>query len=115
MGIVPLWGFQMLIAIAISVYYRLNKVLVMLASQVSIPPMIPIILYISHLTGGFWMGDRAEVISFSKGLSPDLFLNSSFNSVIQYVLGAVTLAVLTGVTGGLVTYVLLTINRRSKR
>jgi uncharacterized protein (DUF2062 family) len=115
MGIVPLWGFQMLIAIAVSVYFRLNKVLVILASQVSVPPMIPIIIYISHLTGAFWMGDRAEVISFSKGLSLDVLRNSSFDTFIQYVLGGVTLAALAGLAGGIITYVLLTISRRLKR
>lgn len=115
MGIVPLWGFQMLIAIAISVYFRLNKVLVLLASQISIPPMIPIILYISHLIGGFWMGDRAEVISFSKGLSLDVLQNSSINTFIQYILGGVTLAALAGLAGGIITFVLLTINHRLRR
>ena len=115
MGIVPLWGFQMLIAIAVSVYFRLNKVLVLLASQISIPPMIPIILYISHLIGGFWMGDRAEVISFSKGLSPDVLKNSSINTFIQYILGGATLAVLAGLAGGIITFVLLTVNRRLRR
>lgn len=115
MGIVPLWGFQMLIAIAVSVYFRLNKVLVLLASQVSIPPMIPIILYVSHLIGAFWMGDQAEVISFSKGLSLDVLKNSSINTFVQYILGGVTLATLAGVGGGVITYVLLTINRRLKR
>jgi len=115
MGIVPLWGFQMLIAIAVSVYFRLNKVLVLLASQISIPPMIPIILYVSHLIGGFWMGDRAEVLSFSKGLNLDVLKNSSVNTFIQYILGGVTLATLAGLAGGIITFALLTINRRLRR
>jgi uncharacterized protein (DUF2062 family) len=115
MGIVPLWGFQMLIAIAVSVWFRLNKVLVLFASQISLPPMIPIILYFSYVMGAFWMGDHAEEILFSKGLSPDLLLNNSFNGVVQYVLGGVTLATLSGLAGGIITYALLTINRRLKR
>lgn len=115
MGIVPLWGFQMLIAIAVAVAYRLNKVLVILAANVSIPPMIPVVLYASHLTGTIWMGDRAEYISFSKGLSLDLVRNSSINGFVQYLAGGVTLAILAGLAGGLITYMLLAINRRLKR
>jgi uncharacterized protein (DUF2062 family) len=110
MGIVPIWGFQMLIAIAVSVLFRLNKVLVIFAANISIPPMIPIILYLSHITGTLWMGDQAVYISFSKGITFEL-LQSSF---LQYAAGATTLAVVAGLVFGLVTYLLLKVPRRLK-
>jgi glycosyltransferase involved in cell wall biosynthesis len=92
MGIVPIWGFQLITAIALAVLFRMNKALVILAANISIFPLTPIILYISHLTGKIWMGDSAVDISFSKGIT----LQTMHNSFIQYMLGAITLSIVCG-------------------
>jgi uncharacterized protein (DUF2062 family) len=110
MGIVPVWGFQMLIAITLAFLFRLNKVLVILAANISVPPMIPLILFLSHLIGSIWMGDKAQYISFSKEITLEM-VQTSF---IQYVLGAVTLAFAAAVAFGGITYVGLKIFRRPK-
>jgi len=108
MGIVPIWGFQLLVAIPSASLLRLNKALVILAANISIPPMIPLILYLSHLTGALWMGDSAVKISFDQELTFKFFRDSS----LQYVLGAVTLAVGAGLAFGVMTYGLLKLFRR---
>lgn len=111
MGIFPVWGFQMAIAIAVSILFRLNKMLVLIAANISIPPMIPVVIYLSHLCGGWWMGKYAQTISFSDGLTID----SVMNNLVQYIIGAVTLSVLAGLAGGLITYIVLQRFRRSSR
>jgi glycosyltransferase involved in cell wall biosynthesis len=103
MGIVPIWGFQLIVAISLSILYKLNKALVILAANISIPPLIPLILYVSHWTGKIWMGDRANHISFTRGITMDT-IEQSF---MQYITGAITLATILGVTGGTVTYAVL--------
>ncbi len=45
MGIVPFWGFQMLIAFALAQLLKLNKPLVILAANISLPPIIPFIIW----------------------------------------------------------------------
>ena len=45
MGIFPIWGFQLLIGIPLAVFFKLNKVLFITAANISIPPMIPFIIY----------------------------------------------------------------------
>ncbi len=109
MGIVPFWGFQLIIAIALSFYFKLNKVLVVLAANISIPPMMPLILFLSHRVGSFWMGDKASYISFSSEITLQLVLTNFF----QYVLGAFTLAAVAGAVGSLITYAGLKIFKRS--
>jgi uncharacterized protein (DUF2062 family) len=111
MGIVPLWGFQLVIALFLSVLFRLNKALVIVAANISIPPMIPLILFLSHLTGAVWMGNRAQHISFSQKITLELMENNS----IQYVLGAVTLALAAGIIFGGLTYSGLKLFRRSEK
>jgi len=110
MGIVPLWGFQMAIAITLAFLFRLNKVLVILAANISIPPMLPLILFLSHLTGTIWMGKDAQYISFGKEITLEM-VHANF---IQYVLGAVTLAFVGGIIFGGIAYIGLKIFKRSK-
>ena len=54
MGIVPIWGYQMITAIMLAYFFRLNKVIVVLAANISFPPVIPIIVYLSFWLGGFF-------------------------------------------------------------
>lgn len=115
MGIVPLWGFQLIIAITLSIYFKLNKALVIIAANISILPLIPFILYLSHYTGQIWMGKKASTLSFEKGLTfESLYNNLSFTSFIQYILGGTTLALVSGLFFGLLTYILLKIFKTKK-
>lgn len=109
MGIFPVWGFQMLIAIAVSFIFRLNKMLVIIAANISIPPMIPFIIYLSHLCGAIWMGKHGQRITFDQELS----LDSVMNNLVQYIVGAITLALLAGIVGGVITYIVLKTFRRT--
>ena len=108
MGIIPIWGFQLVIAIALAILLRLNKALVIIAANISIPPMIPFILYGSFKMGALLMGDNAVSISFSKGIQ----LADMKQHFIQYVWGASVLAIIAGVMSGLLTFVLLSATRR---
>lgn len=98
----------MLVAIAVSIFYKLNKALVILAANISIPPMMPLILYASHAMGKIWMGDKAQSISFEDDLTLDLV----HNHFVQYVAGAVTLAVIAGFAAGLISWVAFRVSKR---
>jgi uncharacterized protein (DUF2062 family) len=110
MGIVPLWGFQLAIAITLSFVFRLNKALVILAANISIPPMIPLILFLSHYVGRFWMGENAQKISFSSNISFQVVQDH----FIQYAIGAMTLATSAALVVGGATYAVLIFVKRLK-
>ncbi|MCB0793350.1 MAG: DUF2062 domain-containing protein, partial [Flavobacteriales bacterium] len=62
MGILPIWGFQLLVAIPLAFFLKLNRVLVVAAANISIPPMIPFIVFGSYLSGApFMANDRVQV------------------------------------------------------
>jgi glycosyltransferase involved in cell wall biosynthesis len=109
MGIAPIWGFQLLTAIALAILFRLNKALVIIAASISIPPLIPIILYLSHAAGKLWMGNDAVGLSFNKSIT----LRDLQSSFTQYVLGAVTLASMAGLFVGFITFLLLKVLKRT--
>jgi uncharacterized protein (DUF2062 family) len=110
MGIVPIWGLQLVVAIALAFLFKLNKALVIIAANISIPPMIPVILFVSHLTGTFWMGENAQYISFSREITLEMLANN----LTQYLLGATTLAVVSGFISTGFVYVMIKIFKKFK-
>lgn len=106
-GILPAWGYQMWIALAVAQVAKLNKVLAVVASNISIPPMIPFILFGSYVLGCQLLGNPVSL----------LFSEVTFESVMvnlwQYVLGACVLAVLAGVCVWLVSWAVLSLFRKT--
>jgi len=85
-GLCPLWGFQTLLVISLSVLFKLNKVLAFVASNVSLPPLIPFVIAASLFLGApFVHGD-------SNILSSELNFELIKNNLLQYVIGSLILA-----------------------
>ncbi len=103
MGIIPIWGFQLVAAIFFAILFKLNKPLVIVAANISIPPMIPFIIFGSYKLGAYWMGDNAMQIHFNSSVT----LDSIKNNLVQYIYGSITLAIVAAVFFGLFTFVLL--------
>ena len=101
MGIVPVWGYQMIVAFALAHFMKLNKWIVLVASNISIPPMIPFILFGSYVTGGILLGNSVlpqfDAISFE----------TVRNDLLQYLLGSVVFAFVCGLISWLVSFLLL--------
>ena len=105
MGIIPIWGFQLIAAIFLAVVFRLNKGLVIVFANISIPPMIPLIVYTSYRLGAYWMPGAAQAISLTKTLS----LSAIRYNFSQYLAGSISLALIAGVTAALISFILLKI------
>ncbi len=55
-GLSPFWGFQTIIVLFLAFALRLNKLIAFAFSNISIPPMIPLIIYASLKIGSFILG-----------------------------------------------------------
>jgi glycosyltransferase involved in cell wall biosynthesis len=110
MGIIPIWGFQMLAALALATLFRLNRALVIVAANISIPPCIPVIVYLSFLMGRFWVKEDATWVLFKK----DLNLGDIYQNLFQYITGSITLAVVAGLLAWVITYGLLAAFRKKR-
>jgi len=106
-GIVPLWGYQMILAGVAAHLLRLNKVVAVVFSNVSIPPMIPFILYGSYCMGGAVL-NRPIALMLS-----DISLERLGESLVQYLVGSFVLAVACGAVVTAVAFVLMKIFKRS--
>lgn len=107
MGIVPIWGFQLLIGIPLSMYFRMNKVLFITAANISIPPMIPLIIFGSYKLGGLFYQNGVQLSDIS-----DLTLESIHVNFVQYFLGGTVLAIAAGLLGFLSSLLLFNILRK---
>jgi uncharacterized protein (DUF2062 family) len=109
MGIVPIWGYQLITAITLAYILRLNKFIVIVAANISIPPMIPFILYFSYLTGG-WLLQAEHTLPFSTDLSFIVVRDNLF----QYILGSIVFAIIAALCFGTITLLLLKLRRYRK-
>lgn len=107
MGIVPIWGLQLLIGIPLAYALRLNRVLFIAAANISLPPMIPLILYASYRFGAPIVGGNAFVPEDLDGLS----LATVHQHVVQYATGAVALALTVAAIGTTFSFALLRVMR----
>lgn len=110
MGIVPIWGFQLLIGIPLAVLFRMNKVLFIAAANISIPPMIPFIVYGSFLSGQLFLNGQTNTAQLA-----DISLEAVKTNAYQYVVGACVFAVFSFLVVFLVSFGLLKLFRKEPK
>jgi len=110
MGIAPVWGWQMAIALALAIMLKLNKAITLVAANISIPPLIPFILFASYLTGGLVFNNNQD-INFESGITFE-FVKKNF---LQYIVGALVFGAAVGILAGLITWLVLTVFRRKQK
>jgi uncharacterized protein (DUF2062 family) len=97
----------MMIALALAFIFKLNKVITLVASNISIPPMIPFILLLSYVTGGIVLGNDFAGLSMREGIDFEYIRNN----LLQYIAGSLVFGVIASCVAGLTTFVLLKIFR----
>jgi len=108
-GIIPIWGYQLVSAIAASYLFRLNKAIVILTANISIPPLLPFILIASLKTGELFTGKKTTLSLH------DISLQTLKLNLYTYLTGACLLAVLFSLFMGLVTFVSLSLIRKGRK
>nr|MBP8668534.1 DUF2062 domain-containing protein [Bacteroidia bacterium] len=75
-------------------------VLFITAANISIPPMIPLIIYFSYYLGGFFVSNDMKFQSMA-----DITLQSIHANFMQYATGACVLALISGIFFMTITYI----------
>jgi glycosyltransferase involved in cell wall biosynthesis len=123
MGIIPLWGFQFVSALILAHFMKLNKAIVGLAAQISIPPMIPFLLYGSLKTGQWVLGrEMSETIStehltlttVKQLLHEYLFSGKVLDHLYEYLLGSMIFATVLAIGFGGITYLILKLTQKTQ-
>ncbi len=102
MGIVPVWGFQLAIGIPLSILFKMNKALFLLAANISIFPITPFVWMASLVTGKILLGYDEWSLEWQT-----LTLDRVTEEGIAFFLGGTVLAIVTAIAGYLITYISL--------
>jgi uncharacterized protein (DUF2062 family) len=115
MGIAPIWGFQMIVAALLAHFLKLNKIIVLAFSNISLPPVIPIIIYLSYELGGLVMDNPVEFTTEKMYYLKDQIMQGNFYntlnefgySILQYIIGSILLGLLVGSIAAAISYIII--------
>jgi len=112
-GLSPFWGFQTLIVLFLAFVFRLNKLISFAFSNVSIPPLIPFIIYASLKMGSYIL--RKPPLPPFKWDAFDSYKEFVSQHLAEYIVGSFSLALICSFLFGLMSYLLLGIRMRRSR
>lgn len=108
-GIAPFWGFQTIIVLALAALLKLNKLISFTFSNISIPPMIPFIIY-GSLKIGSWILNKDKGIAYEN-------VSFDFNfllSLEEYIIGSFVLAFFSSIIFGITGFIIFKLMRRNR-
>ncbi|MCD4814741.1 DUF2062 domain-containing protein [bacterium] len=94
------WGWQTLFAIYLAQRLHLNKVLTLVGANISIPPMIPGIIYLSMVLGRFALSNEWRWQLPLSGLT----MEAARMYLKEFVIGSSILAIIAGILIGILSY-----------
>lgn len=107
-GLSPIWGFHTITVLSLAVAFRLNKVVAFAFSNISLPPFIPFIIYLSLLLGTFISG---ETIAFTF---EDMVADFGFSHLKIYIIGSLALATICATVLGFLAYFIFIVIDKKK-
>jgi glycosyltransferase involved in cell wall biosynthesis len=108
MGIIPIWGYQFVSALILAHFMKLNKAIVGLAAQISVPPMIPFLIYGSLKTGQLVLGKDINESIFNSDINTVTEIWESMKlHLVEYLVGSMVFAVFMAIVLGVMTYIIL--------
>lgn len=104
-GLSPLWGFQTITVLFLAVVLRLNKLIAFAFSNISIPPLIPFIIYAGILVGSALAGAPTDTAFHGGGF--DAYRQFIQQHLKEYLIGSLVLGTLAALVFGLGSYLVL--------
>lgn len=108
MGIIPAWGFQMILTAFLAHFLKLNKIIALLFTNVSFYPIIPFLVYFCIYIGSAIMGTE-----FTLTLA-DATIDKAKECVMQYLIGSLIVASVASLITFVVAYPLLQALRKTR-
>lgn len=106
-GIAPFWGFQTILVLALAAVLKLNKLISFTFSNISIPPMIPFIIYGSLKIGSWILNNNEEIAYDNVSLDFNFLL-----SLKEYIIGSFVLAFFSAIIFGVAGFVIFKLRRK---
>lgn len=108
MGVTPFWGIQVAIALIVSHLLKLKKAIVVFSAHISLPPLIPFIIFISYKMGGVFFKEPVA-LEFDNISAESIYLN-----FIQYAAGSFMLGTILAAVFFSATFIGVSLRRRGR-
>ncbi|WP_179345201.1 DUF2062 domain-containing protein [Winogradskyella ursingii] len=109
LGLSPLWGFHTVIVIFLAILFRLNKIIALVFSNISLPPFIPFVLLLSLQVGDWVLGQETHYSIEDIRENFDMFQHLK-----TYLIGSITLSTVSAVVFGILGYFIFSVLDRKK-
>lgn len=106
-GLTPLIGYHIILAIFFATFLKLNKAVALVAVNISFPPFLPFIMYAGYRVGGLFI-KSANSFRFDSNFN----LSMIRDNAVQYLLGSMILAVIGSLILTGIVYSILLIFRK---
>jgi glycosyltransferase involved in cell wall biosynthesis len=107
-GVTPIWGWQIVTTIGLAHLFRLNKFVAVTASNISLPPMLPFVIFLSYIIGGWVLGIKVAQLEYNTGIG----LQWIRENLVQYLVGSLVLGITLVAVFWPITYFLLRLFRK---
>jgi uncharacterized protein (DUF2062 family) len=104
-GCIPLWGLQLIFAGITAHFMKLNPVIVMAFTLITLPPILPFVILASIVVGG-WVSGKPTFIDLAQIDSKVMY-----SYLMQYLIGSIVLAIGAGLVFTAGSWLLLKIFR----
>lgn len=98
-GVIPIWGIQVISAILSAQFLKVSKPLAILASHINITPLFPLIILFSIKIGSVITGN-----SEALPLLSEITFNTAKTYFWMFLIGSVPIAFITSLIFGSITY-----------
>lgn len=107
-GCSPFFGFHSFIVVLIALIFRFNVILLWVGTQISVPPMIPFLIFSSLSIGHRLMG-KPFITDFAH-----INLSAAYQEFTMYFMGATVVGAVLGLAGALLCFLILSKIPRNK-
>ncbi len=108
-GVSPFWGFHTFLAISLAVFFRLNKFLTFISSQITLPPLIPLVIFASMIIGDPFLKGKTDFNNM------EFTIEMIKNNLLQYLIGSLILSTFSALFFGVISYLFLNYFSPEKR
>lgn len=108
-GVLPIWGLQVISSIASAQFFKVNKPLAVLGSHINITPLFPVLVYFSLKIGALIIGSVEALPALDE-----ISLLTAKTYFWLYVIGCVPIAIITAMVFGAITYFIAVYLKLSK-
>jgi len=99
-GVLPIWGMQIISALASAQYFKVNKPLAVVGSYINLTPLFPVLVYFSLKIGALILGSMEALPALSE-----ISLVTAKTYFWLYTIGCVPVAAITALFFASATYV----------